>query len=80
MSIEISVDRGSIHRVNRIKMEKKFLGDDNPQEYIELTVFEVTSQKEIIEHEFSFFSKDKNDSLLELIGNFELSMTNVGAE
>ena len=43
MSIEISVDRGNIHRVNKIKMEKKFLGDDNPQEYIELTVFEVTS-------------------------------------
>jgi|TARA_R110000824_G_scaffold6627_1_gene30581 hypothetical protein len=79
MSIEVSVDRGNIHRVNRIKMEKKFLDGDNPQEYIDLTVFEVTSQKNIIEHEFSFFSKDKNDSLLELIGNFELSMTNEGS-
>tara|TARA_R100000781_G_C4058732_1_gene120283 strand:+ start:436 stop:675 length:240 start_codon:yes stop_codon:yes gene_type:complete len=79
MSIEISVDRGNIHRVNKIKMEKKFLGDDNSQEYIELTVFEVTSQQDIIEHEFSFFSKDKNDSLLELIGNFELSMTHEGS-
>ena len=79
MSIEVSVARGNIHRVNRIKMEKKFLDGDNPQEYIDLTVFEVTSQKNIIEHEFSFFSKDKNDSLLELIGNFELSMTNEGS-
>ena len=79
MSIEVPVDRGNIHRVNRIKMEKKFLDGDNPQEYIDLTVFEVTSQKNIIEHEFSFFSKDKNDSLLELIGNFELSMTNEGS-
>ena len=80
MSIEISVDHGNIHHVNNIKIEKKFLGDEGSQEYIELTVFESTRQGDIIEHEFTFFSKDKDNSPLELLGNFELSMTNVGAE
>jgi len=79
MSIEISVDHGNIHHVNNIRIEKKHL-DSNGKEYLELTVFEHIKKEEIIEHEFAFFAGDENNSPIELIGNFELSMTNMGAE
>mgnify|MGYP003127939250 CR=1 FL=1 len=82
MSIEISVDHGNIHHVNNIKMEKKNLydGNENSQEYIELTVFEHTRQKDIIEHEFTFFIGDNTNLPLELLGNFNLPMNNEEAE
>ena len=82
MSIEISVDHGNIHHVNNIKMEKKNLYDsnENSQEYIELTVFEHTRKKEIIEHEFTFFIGDSNNAPLELLGSFKLSMNNEEVE
>lgn len=78
MSIEVSVNHGNIHHVNNIKIEKKILDDDG-NVYIELTVFEQTKQKAVVKHEFTFFAGDENKSPLELIGNFELSMTNEGA-
>ena len=80
MSIKISVDHGNIHHVNNIKIEKKFLGDEGSQEYIELTVFEHTRKKEIIEHEFTFFIGDSNNAPLELLGSFKLSMNNEEVE
>ena len=75
-------DHGNIHHVNNIKIEKKNLYDskENSQEYIELTVFEHTRQKDIIEHEFTFFIGDNNNSPLELLGNFKLSMNNEEVE
>tara|TARA_R110000824_G_scaffold167194_4_gene344051 strand:- start:3193 stop:3426 length:234 start_codon:yes stop_codon:yes gene_type:complete len=74
MSTEITVSRGNIYYVNNIKIEKKIL--DGGSVYIELTVFEETRQKVEVKHEFTFFTGEENKSPLELIGNFELSMTN----
>jgi len=74
MSTEITVSRGNIYYVNNIKIEKKIL--DGGGVYIDLTVFEETRQKVGVKHEFTFFTGEENKSPLELIGNFELSMTN----